>query len=126
MTTPYQQQDIINTLYNAVSVPLTADGNSSTSQDWSVAGGVPPSEIILDVDDIETGESIVFTLYDFISGSYVATPYKLSITQDGVYVWPIDNRVITGNKFRIAHDITLSTTTKDGIKVHGHTRPRTL
>lgn len=126
MTTPYQQQDIINTLYNAIDTPLTADGNSSASQDWNVDGGVPASEIVLNVSDIETGESIVFTIYDYISGSYVATPYKLSVTADGLYVWPIDNRVVTGSKFRLAHDITLSTTTKDGIKVHAHVRPRTL
>ena len=94
--------------------------------DFGCEGGCPNAEIVLSLSDIEAGESIVFTIYSRVSGSFVATPYKLAPTANGTYVWPIDNRVVPGDQLRLAHDITLSTTTLDGIKIHGHVRPRSL
>jgi hypothetical protein len=121
----YQSQDALNVLYNAISTPLTADGSSS-EVDFDVDGGCFPSEIVLSVSDIETGESIVFNINSYESGSFVDTAYKLHVTEDGEYIWPIDNRVVPGSKLKLDHDITLDTSSLDGIKVHAHVRPRTL
>lgn len=125
MSNNYNAQDINNVLYNAISVPITADGYSSEI-DLGRDGGCPDAEIVFSITDIEAGESIFFTIYDYVDGNYAATAYRLYPTADGVYVWPIDNRVITGSKFKLAHDITLSTTTEDGIKIHAHVRVDSL
>lgn len=120
---PYQVQDIKDELYDGTA--LTEDGYSAEI-DFGVDGGCPACEIVLNCGDRETGEAVTFTLYDYVSGSYVATDYVINnVDADKMYVWPIDNRVITGKKFKIAHDVTLSTGT-DGITVHGHVRPRSI
>lgn len=118
----YNVQDINAVIYNAVSTPLTADGNSSTI-DFKATGGCPEgSEIVLSVSDVEAGESVVFELHDNRGGSLAATGYKLAVTANGTYYWPISNRQITGSQLRIAHDVTLASGT-DGIKVHGTILP---
>lgn len=123
MTAVYQAQDINSVLYNAIDTPLTADGNSSEI-DFGVDGGCPDGELVFNLTDRETGESITFIVQDYISAAFADTVYQMrGIAADGVYVLPINNRMVTGSKLRIKHDITLSTTTKDGIKVHAHFRP---
>lgn len=123
----YFRHDAQNVLYNAFDTPLTADGNSSEI-DFYRDGGVHPCEVAFNVDDIETGESIVFTLYSYsyATETWTATPYKVSVTEDGEYFLLLDNRLAPGGKIRFAHDITLDTTSLDGIKVHAHVRPRAL
>ncbi len=121
--TTYNAQDVNSVLYN--STTITADGSSS-EVDFGVEGGCPASEIVLNVTDLDTGESIIFNINSKESGSFVDTPYKLHITENGLYVWPIDNRVCPGNILKLDHDITLATSELDGIIVHAHVRPRSL
>lgn len=78
---------------------------------------------MFNVGDRETGESITFIVQDYVNGSFVDLPLQLvGIAADGVYYIPINNRVITGKKLQVKHDVTLATGT-DGIKVHAHFRP---
>jgi hypothetical protein len=123
----YFRHDAQNVLYNAFDTPLTADGDSNEI-DFYRDGGVHPCEVAFNVADFETGESIVFTLYSYsyADAAWIATPYKISLTAAGEYILPIDNRMASGGKIRFAHDITLDTTSLDGIKVHAHVRPRAL
>lgn len=123
----YFRHDAQNVLWNAIDTPITADGYSS-EVDFYRDGGCHPCEAVFNVSDIEAGESITFTLYSYsyASTSWSATAYKIAPTVDGEYVLPLDNRMVPGGKLKFYADITLSTTTKDGIKVHAHIRPRSL
>ncbi len=120
----FNVQDIKSVLYDNAVTPLTTDGNSSVI-DFGREGGCPASEIVLKISDVESGEILNFTIYSRVSGSFVATVFRAYITANGEYIWPVDNRVVPGDQLRLAHDLTLSAGT-DGVKVHGHVRPRSL
>lgn len=117
----YQEQDINGVLYDGDA--LTADGYSEII-DFSVAGGCPDAEIVLKTSDRETGESISFIVNNYNGSTYDALPTRLhGIAANGEYIIPIDNRIVTGSKMKVQHDVTLPTGS-DGIKVWGHIRPR--
>ncbi len=127
MPTPnYQRQDAVNVLYNSNTTPITADGNSAEI-DFSVIGGFMTSEVALRLADMEGTGTITFVIQDYINGSFVDTPYQfvLPATANGNYIWPIDNRMVTGTKFRLKHDITAGTDA-DGIQLHAHLRPSSM
>ena len=119
----YQANDIKNVLYDNMTTAITADGNSSEI-DFGVAGGCPDGELVFSILDRTTGESVTLIVQDYLSGSFSSTPLRLhGIAANGVYVIPINNRVITGSKLRINHDVTLPSGS-NGLKMHGHFRPK--
>lgn len=118
----YIAQDIKNVLYDAITAPLTADGNS-TELDFDVLEGCPDSEIALNVVDIDTGESVEFALWQYDGSTWVDTGLKQNVVADGEVIISLNNRMVTGSKLRLAHDLTLPTGS-DGVNVHGHLRPR--
>lgn len=118
----YTRVDSQSVFYDNFTTPVTADGYSGEI-DFGVLGGCPDGQVVLNVDDFATGESVTFTLYSYDGSSYVATPYKLSgVTATGVYTWNVSNEMVTGSKLKIAHDVTLNSGS-DGLKIHGHFRP---
>lgn len=115
----YQAQDIKNVLYDGSAV--TADGNSSEI-DFGVDGGCPDGELIFHITGRATGESVHLIPQDYVGGSFVDSPLQLrGIAADGDYVIPINNKVITGRKLRVKHDVTLPS--GGGLVIHGHFRP---
>ena len=117
---PYQPQDAKNIIYDGTA--LVADGNS-TEIDLGVDGGCNDGELVFNITDRETGESVHLILQDYISGSFADTVYQLrGIAANGQYVFPVNNKVITGKKLRVKHDVTLPSGS-DGIKIHAHFRP---
>jgi|SRR5882672_1292908 len=123
----YFRHDAQNVLWNAIDTPITVDGYSS-EVDFYRDGGVHNCEAVFNVSDVETGESIVFTAYSYsyANAAWTATPYKISVTASGEYFMLLDKRLASGGKIKFYADITRSTTTLDGIKVHAHVRPRAL
>jgi hypothetical protein len=120
MGTTYISQDVKNEIYTGAA--LVADGYSSEIL-FDVDGGCPDGELIFKMGDLETGESVTLTLYHYISGAYAALPHSLvGLAADGVYVMPINNKVVTGSKLKVHHDVTLPSGS-DGITMHGHFRP---
>lgn len=112
--------DVLSTLYDGSAV--TADGTSSVI-DFNVAGGCPDGEVLLTVEGRATGESVVFIVQNWNGSTYVDSYLRTgSITANGDYVIPINNRVVTGSKFRIRHDVTMPTG-GGSLNFRGHFQP---
>lgn len=118
----YQARDINSVLYAKWADPLVADGSSNEIK-FGVPGGCPDSELVFNVGDLDTGESITFILEDNAGGSFADTPFQIrGLTAAGVYTMPINNRMIKGSSLRVKHDVTLPSGS-DGVKVNAHVRP---
>jgi hypothetical protein len=121
--TPYVRQDALRTLYDNITSPITASGNSSVIA-FDIADGCPTGEIAIKVVDLEGTGALSFTLQDNRTGSFTSTGFTFTPPGNGDFKWSVSNSMVRGTQMRLAHTWTAGTDS-DGVQVHAHLRPST-
>jgi hypothetical protein len=118
MTSVYNSIDALGVIYNNA-VGITADGTSPLELTFGHDGAFPNSELLLNVITLPASATVMFIAQTYIGGSWVDLPNRLFVQATGYYKLLLDNKAVTGSKFRVKHDVTGAGT----YNFHGNVKP---